>query len=159
MFTICSRISQEFADIRRNMQWAGPYYGRPVTGGRYPRGIRGDWPDAHGTLVLSKLVGKVYGVVQTPSVVVVVRKPLDPSLEDFANMITWTIEDWVSNRDNTDVKVAVMNISFGFPGAPLNSEEKEKLGRIETLLVRALGEGILPIISAGNVNGLTWIWS
>lgn len=141
------------------MRWAGPDYRRPVTGGGYPRGTQGDWPEAHGTSVLSKLVGKVYGVVKNPSVVVVVRRPLHPGLEDFADMITWTIEDWVSNRDNMDVKVAVMNICFGFDAASIALEEKEKLDRVETLLVRALDEGILPIVSAGNVNGVTSIRS
>lgn len=140
------------------MQWAGPYYSRPVTGGRYPQAVRGDWPEAHGTSVLSKLAGKVYGVVKTPSVVVVVRQSQSFKLEDFANMLTWTIEDWVSNRDNTDIKVAVMNLSFGFPAAEVTPEDNDKLGRIETLLVRALEEGLLPIISSGNINGVRWIW-
>lgn len=137
------------------MQWAGPDYSRPVAGGPYPRGTPGDWPAAHGTAVLSKLVGKVYGVVKTPSVVVVVRHS-NFDLEDFVNMISWTIEDWVSNRDNTDVKVAVMNICFGIDVDSINAAEKEKLGRFESLFVRALDEGLLPIISSGNrMNSVT----
>ena len=116
-------------------------------------------PDlSHGTQVLSKLAGKVYGVIKKPSVVVVVRtparKPFRLYVEDLVDMITWTIEDWQNHRDEMTVKVAVMTMSVGIARQYMVEEDLLKLPRLESLFVDAMNEGILPIVAGGNTAGV-----
>lgn len=139
------------------MKWAGPSYRRPLASDRYPEAVPGEWPffhaKGHGTKVLSKITGKKYGVIKRPSAVVVVRYPLYTLLEDLLDMVTWVIQDWQDHRDETIVKVTEMNIALGFRLDQLEEEDILKLPQLESRLVEAMNEGILPIVSAGNRGG------
>lgn len=149
-------VHQEFSDIEP-IRYAGPNYQRPI-GGFYPLGEPGDdADDPHGTSVLSKLSGKVHGVIKRPSRVNVVRTAKPCDIECWLDMLTWIIEDWKNNRDDTMVKVAVGSISIGTEWSILTAEDLLKLPRWEERMVAAMDEGILLICSAGNYDQVMWI--
>ena len=136
-------------------RWAGPSFVRSASGGRYPDPIIGDYPmDPHGTWVLSKGAGAAYGVAKYPYVVIV-RRPQRNFIEDAIDQLTWIIEDWQTKRNTASVKVAIINMSWGFFLKELNYDEKLKLSRFESIFVRAIQEGLLPVCAAGNDDGVT----
>lgn len=143
----------EFDNIRPSWRWAGPSYDRNANQGEYPEPIIGDDPQKpHGTWVLSKGAGAAYGVAKYPYVIIV-RRPLMNYIDDAIDQITWIIEDWLSIREVVRVKVAVINMSWGFLFKELRPEDKLKLPRFESIFVRAIQEGLLPILAAGNDPG------
>lgn len=75
-------------------------------------------------------------------------------IDDAIDQITWIIEDWLSIREVVRVKVAVINMSWGFLFKELRPEDKLKLPRFESIFVRAIQEGLLPILAAGNDPGV-----
>lgn len=105
--------------------------------------------------MLSKGAGAAYGVAKYPYVIIVRRGPTC-FIEDAIDWITWIIQDWLSERDSASVKVATINISWGFEWSELEDEDKLKLPQFQSLLVRAIREGILPVCAAGNHPGVMW---
>lgn len=105
--------------------------------------------------MLSKAAGAAYGVAKYPYVIIV-RRATKLFIEDAIDRITWVIQDWLSERDSANVKVATINISWAFESTKIKDEEKLKLPQFQSLFVRAIQEGILPICAAGNHPGVMW---
>lgn len=105
--------------------------------------------------MVSKVAGAAFGVAKKANVIVVQLAKALYTMEDVMDAVSWTINDWIAKRENARVKVATINMSWGWndwPDAP--DEFFTALDRFEELLVLAIQNGILPICAAGNEQGV-----
>ena len=148
---------QEFVDISKSWQWAGPSYAKTV-GGEYPAPEEGDWDSYHGTSELSKVAGEWLGVVKNPLVVVVrAPPPQDWGIVEWLQMINWIIENWRNVREDGRLPIGIICMANAFlTEEDLESGEQEKaLSDIADRLNQAVNEGLLPIASSGNEGGVS----
>ena len=104
--------------------------------------------------MVSKVAGAAFGVAKKANIIVVQLAKPRYTLEDVVDAMTWIINDWIAKRDNARVKVATLNISWGFENFGRESDIFfTSLDRFEELLVLAIQNGILPICAAGNTKG------
>lgn len=71
-------------------------------------------------------------------------------------MLKWIINDWKSIRDQASVKVAIINMSFGYdvnPDTFMAGQEAEDFNNWRDAFNEAISEGLLPILPSGNDNG------
>lgn len=69
-------------------------------------------------------------------------------------MLKWIINDWKTIRNQSSVKVAIINISYGFDDVESQLTGQNAIGynQWRDTLNEAVSEGLLPVVASGN-NG------
>lgn len=151
-------VDKEFSGLRATWRWIGPSYRKDATGAYLDPAQPGDWPEGHGTGILSKINGTQFGASKKVKVVIV-RSPEVRYKTDIIDATEWIIQDWRQIRDQEPVKVAIINMSWLAPvdgstyKAKSDAKSKE-YARWRDLLNEAAAERLLPICVSGNTGAV-----
>lgn len=153
---------QEFSQIRRRWEWAGPDYTR-TRDGPYPDGVQGDYVNAngepgHGTMMLSLIAGINIGAVKNP-LMVIVRAQQDYGPIPALQNIEYVLWHWKNVRNDGRNKIGFISLSIGFwdlGETNMRTKDEEKaLTNIKKRLAECIRAGLLPITASGNSGGVS----